>query len=1361
MISGYLARRRRLTIALLCTLAVLAGATVPAGAATPAYAEGAAGAGQSEAGAVEAGAAEGGSGADADASAEGGADAAGAGAEATGSGTADSGETGAEQTRGDSGIAVAEEPGSGGAALEAETRTQALDGGVSLLSMPVSGRPYLAFVIRDTAGNIVPGATVNLQGPRTGSTSNSANRWGAVFAATDCTSDPCSVNSLDQDSRPGYFAVDRKGGGSNPDQLSATSRYRIAASGTAPAGYQWTTSAGTGQANNSPNWVATIPPVGTNNQTNMNTAQSGAWVNTGSNLVHTFSAAPVLEPYAPYCIKGYAYAVTSSGQMLQVDPSGAVSATGSSAGVELNGLGISPDGTKVYALNRGSNAYEGRVYVYNTATGSWSRMSSGNVWDMTIGNGALVAGAVSPAGTYYAGGFQSPSGDFQLRSMNAAGTAMVTNGYLDLDSYDNGDIAFDGEGNMYLIRGKFTGDTRRTAVFRVEAADLVAAAGTTGAIPFTEMLSETLLTSLDSGSAINGASYDASGRLYLSSASALYMLPLPGSTTATKVTLSGTSFSNITDLASCSMPPMVKLQKLLPDGRAVAGDSFPLQIRSGGAVSGSGNTATLSGGTVLGTATATSPAGGVQQQTVGSFPVTSGQTITFAETLTSTQRSNYASGYECTVDGAPMTPAITGAATAGAFSMPTMDEGRLVLCTFKNSIVRASKSASPASGALVQPDGIVTYTLTFDNSEGLGPAALQYRDHMADVLDDAFFVNSSGNQVTTQAAIQNTFVLTNITGANAATWDAANQRINISGTVPAGQVGTLTFRVKVRANQVDATAREAADGGYLLRNHLTRSTVNTPPAGCAPSTPATCTEHPVNAWTVEKGSLPADTARLHAGGNAHYKITATKLNGSTDLRQLVLTDDLTHVFKTAGWAPDAAVPGGALGRGVYIFDANGQTIDLTGAVTPAQPTRVQDVTAPTLNSGRWTLTSGAPIDVPANGVRVEMWFAVQAGERPAGIPDGTPDPWTGADEPRTGWKFVNYATGAGKTGANADLTPNRCITGADVPDTGIAPGATQPADTSFPAQCRVQHELSANYFTIRKDAGGAGVAALADDAAWDPDPTGLWNMVGHEFEIRDSVAPGNTVSSYPSVKLCRTDYDPYTGGGWNGSWIAPAQAGDESRWDWGEHSPTLASIKAWNNANPDDQRPLCGILYPISSGGQEGRWRSENLGADSSTEPGRYWLVETRAPDRQANVDASDVREVPGVQLLSEPISFVIWPEGDGSGSGPSMQGRAQLDVSDGAGGYLDRCNPGEQNPDGSFVPGGTIAERPTACVNPTGYLMLVKDPAPLSLPLTGGQWLAALRGGGLLVLVAALAGALWWSRRGSRTIPTSRGGAG
>lgn len=127
--------------------------------------------------------------------------------------------------------------------------------GDDVYHMPDSGRPYLAFEIKDTTGTAVPGATVSIQGPRSGNNTQSQNRWTTTVDVIDCVTDEdaCPTDSLDQDSRPGHFSVDRLTATSNPASLSTTSRYRIGASNVAPSGYRWKTPALAARI---------IPPIG-------------------------------------------------------------------------------------------------------------------------------------------------------------------------------------------------------------------------------------------------------------------------------------------------------------------------------------------------------------------------------------------------------------------------------------------------------------------------------------------------------------------------------------------------------------------------------------------------------------------------------------------------------------------------------------------------------------------------------------------------------------------------------------------------------------------------------------------------------------------------------------------------------------------------------------------------------------------------------------------------------------------------------------------------------------------------------------------------------------------------------------------
>ncbi|MHA3684088.1 DUF7927 domain-containing protein [Leucobacter sp. HY1908] len=162
----------------------------------------------------------------------------------------------------------------------------------------------------------------------------------------------------------------------------------------------------------------------------------------------------------------------------------------------------------------------------------------------------------------------------------------------------------------------------------------------------------------------------------------------------------------------------------------------------------------------------------------------------------------------------------------------------------------------------------------------------------------------------------------------------------------------------------------------------------------------------------------------------------------------------------------------------------------------------------------------------------------------------------------------------------------------------------------------------------------------------------------------------------------------------------------------------------------------CWSFAPIASGEQAGRWRADRLPA------GTYWLLETQAPKEQ-RVDANTKRSVTGVQLLAEPIKFRVASSAE-SGTDHPAPGvpdknviLGQVDVfKPGATTLLDRCDAD-----------GTDA-RPTACSNPTGYLMVVSDPGALPLPFTGAAapWLLGV--GGLAGLGLLIAGFYYWSSR-------------
>ncbi|WP_067197675.1 DUF7927 domain-containing protein [Microbacterium sp. XT11] len=142
-------------------------------------------------------------------------------------------------------------------------------------------------------------------------------------------------------------------------------------------------------------------------------------------------------------------------------------------------------------------------------------------------------------------------------------------------------------------------------------------------------------------------------------------------------------------------------------------------------------------------------------------------------------------------------------------------------CTYNHvSDVTVAKSSDPESGTRVNPGDRVTYTLTFVNrgtNADAADVAVDYTDHMADVLDDA--------TLTTGPAVSGENLTASVVG----------DTIRITGAVPTGETYTVTYTVTVSAY--------GAQGNHHLGN-IVAITGEQPV--CVPDSPL-CTEHDVPA----------------------------------------------------------------------------------------------------------------------------------------------------------------------------------------------------------------------------------------------------------------------------------------------------------------------------------------------------------------------------------------------------------------------------------------------------------------------------------------------------------------------------------
>ncbi|WP_410709198.1 SpaA isopeptide-forming pilin-related protein [Brevibacterium sp. SIMBA_078] len=369
------------------------------------------------------------------------------------------------------------------------------------------------------------------------------------------------------------------------------------------------------------------------------------------------------------CEPGVVYSVSRTGQLRKI-VSGSSSPVGSPASGVNNfnglGIGVGVDGNSVFAVERtSSSGYNigARVYVLNVGTGAWSSTNA------SIGDTGtnLVAGAVDlKSGTYYFGGFTSTRTQFKIFRFNESSSSVNYVGWIDTNAYSqdsaNGDMAFDSSGNLLVVRGT----TDYTTVFSVTQANLAGAAG--GKIP------SAMSTRKRTNSNVNGVAFDADGKAYLGTQTDIVKYAMPGWNS--EGTFASGSWGS-TDLASCSAPTTITLQKDVVGARAKADDQFELRLEQEGAELGKAVTE----GTKL----------GLQEEIVGPLPTGVGEELTLSESGTgATDLHDYESSYSCAVKGSATFA--KASASSGTVTIPTNAKGKEVVCTIMNSPLTANVS---------------------------------------------------------------------------------------------------------------------------------------------------------------------------------------------------------------------------------------------------------------------------------------------------------------------------------------------------------------------------------------------------------------------------------------------------------------------------------------------------------------------------------------------------------------------------------------------------------------------------------------------------------------------------------------------
>lgn len=391
-------------------------------------------------------------------------------------------------------------------------------------------------------------------------------------------------------------------------------------------------------------------------------------------------AAPAqAAPVSISCEPGIAYSASLNGQLRKVTTAGSTDVGDNATKQErywtllgwryrdvdvasFNGLGIGKNGSPIYAYERTDSAQTVEIYQFDSSSGSWATTGATH----TKSGVQFIGGAVSlSTGIYHFGGFNSGGTAFSLYSYDPSNNRISFKGTVntsaDSGGTANGDIAFDTNGNLFIIRG--SGST--TTVFSVTAANFANASG--GAIPAAKSAGFTTNPN------VNGVAFDAAGKAYLGTGDTITSYDMPN--WSNKQSFDSGSWSS-TDLASCSSPATITLQKDVQGGRAKADDQFGLSLKQGG--------------TELGAATTTGSETGIQDEIVGPLPAKRGAAISFSETPASgAVLSDYASTYACTVDEKPMN-GVSGEGSSGTVTIP--NTGEAIVCRITNAPLTANVS---------------------------------------------------------------------------------------------------------------------------------------------------------------------------------------------------------------------------------------------------------------------------------------------------------------------------------------------------------------------------------------------------------------------------------------------------------------------------------------------------------------------------------------------------------------------------------------------------------------------------------------------------------------------------------------------
>ncbi|MBZ5738024.1 DUF7507 domain-containing protein [Nocardioides mangrovi] len=615
----------------------------------------------------------------------------------------------------------------------------------------------------------------------------------------------------------------------------------------------------------------------------------------------------------------------------------------------LNALALPNGGGRyIYAFDRTSND----VVRFDASTNDEDTYSLSS----NSSAGSVIAGAINPVnGLYYYAAGGSPWKLYAFNTSTNTGIGQV--GTISGLS-NNGDMAFDAVGNLYVVSNAST--TAAGTLARVN-----------GPLPSTAGSSSLAATSLatlpENSGQYASMAFDGNGYLIIGTGAGkvLKVNPTSGVLVQTK-----TVSLNLHDMASCSSPSTAAARVDLPQGRHDAADQFKVTITGSGVTT--GNT-----GTTAGTDT------GLQNtdaEVAGPVVVLPGTTYTITQTAAGgTDLNDYFTPTWKCVEQAGGTTVASGSGSTGTFTMPSTS-GATVICTFTDLPILPAIELDKTASAIADLDGngpdagdTVTYGFKVTNTGNVALSTVGVTDPMlagitcspTTLAVGASVTCSSRTYTLTQADVNAGKVDNTATTSGKATNNVTvTDTDSVSVLIPAKPALTLD-KTAGAITDVDGNGPDAGDTitysfkvtntGNVPLNPVTVAdtkvgTVTCPSGALAPGATVTCTaaayvltQADVNAGKVDNTATASGTPP-----------TGSPVTGTDSTTTVVPALPAIELDKTA-----SAISNGTITYGFKVTNTGNVTFTAVGVTDPMFPSGIS--CSPTTLAPGASVTCGSKV----------------------------------------------------------------------------------------------------------------------------------------------------------------------------------------------------------------------------------------------------------------------------------------------------------------------------------------------------------------------------------------------------------------